>query len=232
MKSAAAEQGMCLSAGQLHEVLGRLNLDEAQQTLVVQYLEQKGISVPDALVFPGTLCPPSDEEKEWYAQYLQSLPRGNPELLLRHRSLLADSASAQELGNLNQEIVTAFLPRAAQLAFEKNCRQMPLMDLVQEANIALTIAVADLTVQTIEDLEAAVLRGIVDAVRSQVDQEASDQALIGKVADLEKAVRELNDGEGESFTVAELAVILDMEEEEIHRILKLTGDDVKRDTEK
>ena len=106
------------------------------------------------------------------------------------------------------------------------------MDLVQEANIALTIAVADLTVQTIEDLEAAVLRGIVDAVRSQVDQEASDQALIGKVADLEKAVRELNDGEGESFTVAELAVILDMEEEEIHRILKLTGDDVKRDTEK
>ena len=52
--------------------------------------------------------------------------------------------------------------------------------------------------------------------------------LVAKVEKLEAAVRELTeDEEDESskFSVEELAIILDMDEEEIRDVLRLTGDD-------
>ena len=55
-----------------------------------------------------------------------------------------------------------------------------------------------------------------------------DDYLVAKVEKLEAAVRELTeDEEDESskFSVEELAIILDMDEEEIRDVLRLTGDD-------
>ena len=49
-----------------------------------------------------------------------------------------------------------------------------------------------------------------------------------KVEKLEAAVRELTEDEDEEsskFSVEELAIILDMDEEEIRDVLRLTGDD-------
>ena len=42
---------------------------------------------------------------------------------------------------------------------------------------------------------------------------------------LEAAVRELTEDESSKFSVEELAIILDMDEEEIRDVLRLTGDD-------
>ena len=55
-----------------------------------------------------------------------------------------------------------------------------------------------------------------------------DDYLVAKVEKLEAAVRELTeDEEDESskFSAGELAIILDMDEEEIRDVLRLTGDD-------
>ena len=59
-------------------------------------------------------------------------------------------------------------------------------------------------------------------------EEFEDDYLVAKVEKLEAAVRELTeDEEDESskFSVEELAIILDMDEEEIRDVLRLTGDD-------
>ena len=55
-----------------------------------------------------------------------------------------------------------------------------------------------------------------------------DDYLVAKVEKLEAAVRELTEDEDEEsskFSVEELAIILDMDEEEIRDVLRLTGDD-------
>ena len=58
-------------------------------------------------------------------------------------------------------------------------------------------------------------------------QKFADDSLIARVEKLENAVRELSDDEDGKceFSVAELAVILDMNVEEIRDTLRLTGDD-------
>ena len=68
----------------------------------------------------------------------------------------------------------------------------------------------------------------VSGVGSAMLSKFEDDYLVAKVEKLEAAVRELTeDEEDESskFSVEELAIILDMDEEEIRDVLRLTGDD-------
>ena len=67
-----------------------------------------------------------------------------------------------------------------------------------------------------------------DACREQNQRKFEDDSLVARVEKLESAVRELSEDEedGESaFSIGELAVILDMDVEEIRDTLRLTGDD-------
>ena len=55
-----------------------------------------------------------------------------------------------------------------------------------------------------------------------------DVSLVAKVEKLDNAIRELTEDEEDGelkFSVGELAVILDMDAEEIRDVLRLTGDD-------
>lgn len=77
-------------------------------------------------------------------------------------------------------------------------------------------------------LRSEILRGIQGAIREQTDRKLSDDCLVAKVQNLESAIRELTEDEedGENkFSIGELAVILDMDVEEIRDVLRLTGDD-------
>ena len=46
-----------------------------------------------------------------------------------------------------------------------------------------------------------------------------------KVRKLEAAVRELSEGEEKKFSLEELAILLNMDVDEIRDVLRLTGDD-------
>lgn len=66
------------------------------------------------------------------------------------------------------------------------------------------------------------------AIEEQTQRKFEDDYLVAKVEKLEAAVRELTedeDDENSKFSVEELAIILDMDEEEIRDVLRLTGDD-------
>ena len=69
-------------------------------------------------------------------------------------------------------------------------------------------------------------KGIIAAIEEQTQQKFQDDCLVTKVEKLESAVKDLKDDDGENrFTIDELAVILDMNVDEIRDILRLTGDD-------
>ena len=51
-----------------------------------------------------------------------------------------------------------------------------------------------------------------------------DESMVEKVRKLEAAIRELSDDEEQKFSVEELAAYLDMDEEEIRAVLRLTSE--------
>ena len=103
-------------------------------------------------------------------------------------------------------------------------------DLIQEANVSLVQALgaAGELLRSEEWLLEQVREGIRQACKEQSQRKFEDDSLVARVEKLESAVRELSEDEedGESaFSVGELAVILDMDVEEIRDTLRLTGDD-------
>ena len=77
-------------------------------------------------------------------------------------------------------------------------------------------------------IKARITFGLRSAIEEQVMQKQRDDSLVAKVEKLDSAVRELSEDEEDKtlpFTLQELAVILDMDEEEIRGILRLTGDE-------
>ena len=128
------------------------------------------------------------------------------------------------------ELSQKYLRAAAEMAVEMNCEEIFIADLIQEANISLLMALGEEEPEEKDEkwLLGRIRCGIRHAIEEQTQRKFEDDYLVAKVEKLEAAVRELTeDEEDESskFSVEELAIILDMDEEEIRDVLRLTGDD-------
>ena len=125
-------------------------------------------------------------------------------------------------------LTSIYLPVAANMAADMNCTEIQLADLIQEANVVLLTALSDPETERKDDawLRLQLRKGIIAAIEEQTQQKFQDECLVTKVEKLESAVKDLTDDDGENrFTIDELAVILDMNVDEIRDILRLTGDD-------
>ena len=121
-----------------------------------------------------------------------------------------------------------YMAQAAQMAAELNCEEIYLADLIQEANLALLAALKETEPQQKNDawMRGRIRSGILHAIEEQTQQKFRDDYLVSKVENLESAVKELTDDDDTTkFTIDELAVILDMNVDEIRDVLRLTGDD-------
>jgi len=121
-----------------------------------------------------------------------------------------------------------YMAQAAQMAAELNCEEIHLADLIQEANLALLASLKETAPQEKNDtwMRGRIRSGILHAIEEQTQQKFRDDYLVSKVENLEAAVKELtDDDDATKFTIDELAVILDMNVDEIRDVLRLTGDD-------
>ena len=111
-----------------------------------------------------------------------------------------------------------------------NCEEIFIADLIQEANISLLMALGEEEAARKDEnwLLGRIRAGIRNAIEEQTQRKFEDDYLVAKVEKLESAVRELTEGdddESAKFSIEELAIILDMDVEEIRDVLRLTGDD-------
>lgn len=231
----AEEKGNQLGVTEIRDFFQGMDLEQSQLLKVLQYLKIKGVSITGAEV------PESDEEKmperksipltPEEQQYLKEYRAGFDAVPLSDTTLedlwmefRKGSTSAQS------ELVARYLPVAAELAVDMNCEEIPIADLIQEANICL------LTVMDQEEpvkksdawLRLEIRKGIAQVIEEQTQQKYADEQLVEKVQKLEDAIRELSEdeeGTESAFSVNELAIILDMEIDEIKDILRLTGDE-------
>lgn len=232
----AIENDKVISVEKLREILEGIDLDKGQLVRLLQYLTQQGISVEGAEVGSDKteseipleekhIVPLTPEEQEYLKVYKQQLAAFTPnEKTLEE--LFAQLFEGNE--NAKMELAGRYFASAADLAVELNCEEIFLADLIQEANVSLLTALDSGKERPLDEekLFSQIRKGIEYAVHQQEQRKFEDDCLVAKVQKLETAVRELTEDEEEEnkFTVNELAIILDMDVEEIQDILRLTGD--------
>lgn len=228
-----------LTHEQIREHFAGTDLETSQMLKVLQYLKLQGIMIEGDTVpveteevgetepeSKGTSTPLTSEEEAYLKDYLAEVSNGkevSPEMLHTLFENLADGDAIAEAA-----LTSIYLPVAANMAADMNCTEIQLADLIQEANVVLLTALSDPETERKDDawLRLQLRKGIIAAIEEQTQQKFQDDCLVTKVEKLESAVKDLTDDDGENrFTIDELAVILDMNVDEIRDILRLTGDD-------
>ena len=235
------QNGNMLTHEQIREHFADTDLETSQMIKVLQYLKLQGIVIEgeDAAAQAeaeeekeaepqsnGTSTPLTPEEEAYLKDYLAEVSNGkevSQEMIHTLFENLADGDAIAEAA-----LTSIYLPVAANMAADMNCAEIHLADLIQEANVVLLTALSDPETERKDDawLRLQLRKGIIAAIEDQTQQKFQDDCLVAQVEKLESAVKDLTDDDGENrFTIDELAVILDMNVDEIRDILRLTGDD-------
>jgi RNA polymerase primary sigma factor len=236
-----------LTAGQVREHFQESELDRDQLLKILQYLKIKGITIegiPNSstgtegqtqtaeepqkteTVNSGTSTPLTEEEEAYLKEYLDGLAQADNGEQRDLEVLFAAAASGDE--QALAALMRHYLPIAANMAAENNCAEIFLADLIQEANVGLLMALDELKGKTVGDawMRSRIQEGILHAIEEQTERKFQDDYLVSKVQNLDTAMKELTEDDEEiRFSIDELAIILDMDVEEIRDVLRLAGED-------
>ncbi len=243
---AAEENNKVLTGNQVREFFSGMELDKGQLLKILQYLKVQGISINglelpeedqaekdfgDAREEPKREAVPlTPEEEKYLKEYLAGLsavsrPKREAEVLFA-----ALSGEPEEAMRARERLTELYLPVIAEIAAEMNCEEIFLADLIQEGNVCLLDVLSRPEPKVKNDawLCREVRLGIGQVIEEQTEQKLHDDSLVARVEKLDHAIRELSEDEeegGSKFSVNELAIILDMDVEEMKDVLRLTGDD-------
>ena len=233
------QNGNMLTHDQIREHFASTDLETSQMVKVLQYLKLQGISIEgEEAALPaeeeksedvqsnGTKTPLTPEEEAYLKEYLSEVSSEKTVSEDMIHTLFENLSQGDAMAEAT--LIRIYMPVAANMAADMNCTEIHLADLIQEANVVLLTALADPETERKDDawLRLQLRKGIIAAIEDQTQQKFQDDCLVAKVEKLESAVKDLTDDDGENrFTIDELAVILDMNVDEIRDILRLTGDD-------
>ena len=231
----AAKQEKNLNNEQILEIFGLNQLSPQQLQSLYEYLRIQGIRIQGADLAPmdiGKALDPQEEQEEEkkpvileaedeqclkeYEEMLRQFPlekEGEREALLLQA--VTDVAGVQE------RLAQLYLKEILQYARKLWRQGIYIGDLIQEGNMSLLLALAE---EKADWMEERLLAGMESWVKEQTEQKYRDESMVEKVRKLEAAIRELSDDEEQKFSVEELAAYLDMDEEEIRAVLRLTSE--------
>lgn len=222
---------------QVKECFEGMELDKSQLLKILQYLKLKGISIEGLELSSEENGQPEEEQKEakkvpltpdeeaYLKEYLKELESAEKSERTTEE-LFAALAEGDALAQM--DLSQRYLASVAHMAVEMNCEEIYLADLIQEANLSLLMVLGEdePKVKNEEWLLGRIRAGIRHAIEDQTQRKFEDDYLVAKVEKLEAAVKELTEDDEETkFSLEELAIILDMDAEEIRDVLRLTGDD-------
>ena len=236
----AAKQEKNLNNEQILEIFGLNQLSPQQLQSLYEYLRIQGIRIQGADLAPmdiGKALDPQEEQEEEkkpvileaedeqclkeYEEMLRQFPlekEGEREALLLQA--VTDVAGVQE------RLAQLYLKEILQYARKLWRQGIYIGDLIQEGNMSLLLALAEEMPEEgkADWMEERLLAGMESWVKEQTEQKCRDESMVEKVRKLEAAIRELSDDEEQKFSVEELAAYLDMDEEEIRAVLRLTSE--------
>lgn len=186
-------------------------LTKEQVTLVYEYLLTQKIAVAGYVKLQENEAPALTEEEEIYLRdYEQELAK------------LPEESEEKKLLPYFRDVVS--------IARELNREDIFIGDLIQEGNLSLLLATAEVGEKA--DAKERILTWVRQAMQAfigeQEEERHRDQKMVKKVADLDEAITELTDELGRKITIDELAMHMGLTEEEIDDIMKLTGEERER----
>lgn len=217
----AIENGKKLNGAHVKEFFSGMDFNKEQLVLVFRYLKSQGIQIEGfddgAEEQPVT----STETKE------DEAAKENPCLTEEDKEYLKDYLAEVEQMRSEDARLLKYMPLVAQYAADGKKDGMNLPDLIQEANVGLLMILAEQERDIPEEeMKELLKKAVKQAIDAADEQNFEDDCLVAKVQNLDSVMKELTDGdEGEpKFSVEELAIMLDMDIDEMKDIIRLTGE--------
>ena len=163
-----------------------------------------------------------DDFYQMYLEELEAVAEAGPEeeLSLLER-LAAGDVSARE------RLIDGNLKRVLEYAKEYDGRGLPMGDLVQEGNMALTALAMEYESGAFQELLRERVRACIEAALEEQRMEAEiEENVAARVNVLQEVSRVMAKELGREATVEELAAKMKMTEDEIRDIMKVTLDAV------
>ena len=163
-----------------------------------------------------------DDFYQMYLEELEAVAEAGPEeeLSLLER-LAAGDVSARE------RLIEGNLKRVLEYAKEYDGRGLPMGDLVQEGNMALTALAMEYESGAFQELLRERVRACIEAALEEQRMEAEiEENVAARVNVLQEVSRVMAKELGREATVEELAAKMKMTEDEIRDIMKVTLDAV------
>ena len=238
LSQSASENGKVLKGDQIRSFFEGMDLNREQLLQIFRYFKSQGIHIEGISFSDEQESQPAEteEEKTKKAAEAKALEQedqkradriqGNQCLTAEDKEYLKHYKDSLKKTEETTERLEEFLPLAADLAAEMFRDGMNLADLIQEANVALlNIFAGDMEGVTDSDIRDRLRKGVKEAANQQDEQKFEDDCLVAKVQNLDNVMKDLTDGdEGEpKFSVEELAIMLDMDIDEMKDIIRLTG---------
>ena len=219
----AAKQEKNLNNEQILEIFGLNQLSPQQLQSLYEYLRIQGIRIQGADLAPmdiGKALDPQEEQEEEKKPVI--LEAEDEQCLKEYEEMLRQFPSEKE-GEREALLLQAVTDVAG---VQERLAQLYLKEILQYGNMSLLLALAEEMPEEGKAgwMEERLLAGMENWVKEQTEQKYRDESMVEKVRKLEAAIRELSDDEEQKFSVEELAAYLDMDEEEIRAVLRLTSE--------
>ncbi len=228
IKTAADQAGGVITKEEVRKRLSHLPLEESHLQMVFSYLTDQGIRVPDDDAEAAEL--PEEQPDRSLALYLEELEQlaassGEDETKLLARILEGDAEARDRL-------IERYLPLICEMAGEYEGDEVAAEDLIQEGNLGLLTALAELSqFENPAACHAHLLNGInqamQDAIEEGQEQKKRNNGIADRVNHLNEAVGNLERDLERKVSIEELSAYLDMPLEEIRDVLRMSGDQIE-----
>ncbi len=162
-----------------------------------------------------------------YLEELRTLPviSENEKTKLYSLALKGDSIAKSKL-------IEIYLMKVVEIAKNYVGRGILISDLIQEGNIGLMLAIDGLEELYDDKLVDEMLRnGIISSIKSVIEEyefmNVAKKQIVNKVNFLNEGVKNLEEELGRTVSIGELAKYMEMSEEEISDIIRVSDDEIK-----
>lgn len=220
-------------------------LTQEQMELVFDYLLAQKVAVKGYIKVGGSVVEAeqetvqtityTSEEEAYLAEYLTDLQAIRGEQDGELEALFQGINQGDTLAK--SRVTELYLTKVVEIGKSMYHPALFIGDLIQEGNVSLMIALESLPVLEDEGKEGLeeylnleIRQGIQMLIEETVELKSRDKKMVQQVSDLDETITKLTDDLGRKVTVDELALYMEMSEEEILEILKLTGEDVEEES--
>ncbi len=236
----AIENGNKITCEEVEKYFEEDQLTGEQMELVFDYLLSQKVAVKGYIKAGGSVSEAqeveeivyTEEEQAYLQEYLTDLEAIRKAKEGEVERLLVEIKQGNTLSK--SRMTEVYLLKVVEIAKSLNFPELFLGDMIQEGNVSLMVALEGIASMDEMDcsafecyLEQEIRQGIQMLIEETSELKSRDRKMVQQVSDLDETITKLNEDLGRKVTIDELALYMDMTEEEILEILKLAGEDVE-----